>query len=259
MLLILDENSKFKDPEQIDELVCAEIPDKDRYPRLHAAVLACMIHGPCGKRNSYCVCMKDGECTKKYPKDFNERTMLNVNGYPLYRRRNNGVTAKVGVHEVDNRDVVPYNPFLLLKYNCHINVEICSSIRSIKYLFKYIYKGYDCACIQFVKNLKDGTKLDYDEIESFLNMRYLSAPEAVWHLHSYKMHQQSHTIVRLAVHEGGYQNVYFHEGREEEALEAATTKYSTLTAWFELNKRDPEARKYLYAEIPKHYRYNLKL
>jgi hypothetical protein len=25
-------------------------------------------------------------------------------------------------------------------YNCHINVEICSSIKAVKYLYKYIYK-----------------------------------------------------------------------------------------------------------------------
>lgn len=259
MLLILEDNSKFKEPEQIDQLVSAEIPDKDRYPRLHKIVLSCMIHGPCGTRNQNCVCMKDGECSKKYPKEFNERTILNVNGYPLYRRRNNGTSAQVGVHEVDNRDVVPYNPFLLLKYNAHINVEICSSIRSIKYLFKYIYKGYDCACLQFVKNLNDEKTLEIDEIEHFLNMRYVSAPEAIWHLHSYRMHEQSHTIVRLAVHEEGYQSVYFHEGREEEALQAASIKNTTLTAWFELNTRDENAHKYLYAEIPQHYRYYLKL
>jgi hypothetical protein len=28
---------------------------------------------------------------------------------------------------VDNRFVVPYNAFLLDKYDCHINVEICST------------------------------------------------------------------------------------------------------------------------------------
>ena len=39
--------------------------------------------------------------------------------------------------------VVPYNPWLRLKYDCHINVEVCSSIKSIKYLYKYVYKGLD--------------------------------------------------------------------------------------------------------------------
>ena len=42
--------------------------------------------------------------------------------------------------EVDNRFVVPYNPYLLEKYDAHMNVEICSSTTSVKYLYKYVYK-----------------------------------------------------------------------------------------------------------------------
>lgn len=37
---------------------------------------------------------------------------------------------------LDNRNVVPYNAWLTTKYDAHINVEICSSIRVVKYLFK---------------------------------------------------------------------------------------------------------------------------
>ncbi len=45
----------------------------------------------------------------------------------------------------DNRWVVPYNPYLTMRYQCHINVEVCSSITTMKYLYKYVYKGHDRA------------------------------------------------------------------------------------------------------------------
>ena len=62
---------------------------------------------------------------------------------PVYRRREDGQKVKVRKEWLDNRWVVPYNPVLLMRYNCHINVEICCSIKSVKYLYKYmyIYKG----------------------------------------------------------------------------------------------------------------------
>ncbi|XP_022847592.1 uncharacterized protein LOC111370120 [Olea europaea var. sylvestris] len=44
---------------------------------------------------------------------------------------------------LDNRWVVPYNPYLSAKFDCQINVEVCSSIKALKYLYKYVYKGHD--------------------------------------------------------------------------------------------------------------------
>lgn len=38
---------------------------------------------------------------------------------------------------------VPYNPVLLRAFNSHINVEICSSVKSINYRCKYINRGSD--------------------------------------------------------------------------------------------------------------------
>ena len=32
-----------------------------------------------------------------------------------------------------------------MKYDCHINVEVCSTIGAVKCLYKYIYKGHDKA------------------------------------------------------------------------------------------------------------------
>jgi hypothetical protein len=64
--------------------------------------------------------------------------------------------------EIDNSWVVQYNPYLLLKFNCHINVEICSSIKCVKYLYKYLFKGADHANIVISEK---NNELGYDEIK----------------------------------------------------------------------------------------------
>jgi len=51
--------------------------------------------------------------------------------------------------------VVPYNPYLSLLFNCHINVEVCTSVAVVKYLYKYVYKGHDRAQVDVVA--PDGT------------------------------------------------------------------------------------------------------
>ena len=77
--------------------------------------------------------MEDGECKKNFPKPFREETAENVNGYPAYRRRNNGRTVQIGGLVADNSYVVPYNKDLLKKYRAHINIEACATVKSVKY------------------------------------------------------------------------------------------------------------------------------
>jgi hypothetical protein len=36
-----------------------------------------------------------------------------------------------------------HNPYLTKMFNAHINVEVFAGIWSVKYLFKYVYKGPD--------------------------------------------------------------------------------------------------------------------
>ena len=93
--------------------------------------------------------MRDGKCTKKFPKAFAEFTTTGNDSYPIYQRRNNKRTVQVNGVELDNRSVAPYNPYLLFKYNAHINVEICSTVSAVKYLYKYVYKGHDRAIVEF--------------------------------------------------------------------------------------------------------------
>ena len=89
------------------------------------------------------------KCTKNFPKKYNQETIfLNIGSYPVYKRRNNGKKILFSSHKIaDNRFVVPHNPYLLLKLRCHINIEVFNTIKAIKYLLKYFYKGPDTAII----------------------------------------------------------------------------------------------------------------
>lgn len=98
-----------------------------------------MIHGQCGEANKNSPCMKDNKCSKRFPKQFCERTFQSTDGYPKYSRRDNGITVEKNGVILDNRWVVPYNLFLLSKYTAHINVEICTSVSAVKYLYKYVF------------------------------------------------------------------------------------------------------------------------
>ena len=250
ILITLQSDDKFTTTERIDKVVSAEIPDQTRYPKLFEIVTRCMIHGPCGAEYPHSPCMKDGHCKKSFPKEYQSKTIRSVNGYPLYQRRLGDKTILQG-KIVDNSFVVPYNRFLLLKYNAHINVEVCTSLKMVKYIYKYIYKGYDCA------NLSIGTANTnqdlYDEPMSYINARYVSAPEAAWRLLEGPMHDRSHAVLRLPVHLPHQQTIIFEEGREEEALQAAQLKCTKLEAWFQLNQRSTTARNIKYTEIPYHY------
>ncbi|XP_072758697.1 uncharacterized protein [Anoplolepis gracilipes] len=104
---------------------------------------------------------------------------------------------------------------------------------------------------------RDGSFIRIDEVNSFLNARYVSAPEAMWRLNGYDLFMKSHTVIRLAVHD--YQMVYFRAGNEEQTAQRELNRDTTLTAWFKLNQSDENAVHFLYTDIPYHYAYEKKI
>ena len=103
---------------------------------------------------------------------------MDDNSYPVYRRRDNGRTFVKGGFEYDNKWVVPYNPYLSAKYDAHINVEIATSITSVKYLYKYVYKGGDRAIAEIQRQRQEqGQQPEIDETKLYIDGRYVSASE----------------------------------------------------------------------------------
>ena len=245
ILAICNENSKPRTTQDYDSIVSAEIPDPEKFPNLHKVVTKFMIHGPCGAANPKCPCMIDGQCSKRFPKEYVNETNAGPDGYPHYRRRNTGLCVYKSGVPLDNKYIVPYNPYLSRKYNAHINVEICSSIQSCKYLYKYVYKGPDMASVGI--DISDRQ----DEIKRFVNSRFITASECMWRFFSFDVHGRDPSIQHLAVHELNQQSVTFNENDVVQALKNA--QKTTLIGWFQLNREDTNARQYKYHEIPEHY------
>ena len=243
ILMILASEDKPKTPEDFDKLVCAEIPDRSLQPLLFETVSKNMVHGPCGVLNPYSPCMINGKCSKNYYREFISTTSVNKYGYPLYRRRNNGRTITKGNNTLDNRWIVPYNPYLCQKYDCHINVEICSSIRSIKYLYKYVYKGHDRVIIS-IKNSND-------EIEKYLNARYVSASEACWRLFNFGLQERSHKVERLPVYLPNQQSVIFQKNEDVHTI-LEKSSHTKLTRYFEISADNPNLN-LRYIDFPKFF------
>ena len=248
LILFLADADKPQTTQDVDRLVSAEIPDPQVQPEFHDTVKRHMMHGPCGDLDADCVCMENGECKKHFPKPLQQQTEFSVNGYPLYRRRGQH-RAELRRHTVNDSWVVPHNPQLLMKFNCHMNVEVCTTVRSVKYIFKNIHKGNDAAHVEIRQN-----HLNHDEILQHLNARYVGPHQAVFRIMQYKMHDKSHIIIRLAIHLPLQQNVHYQNGNEQRALQR--NEQTMLTAFFKLNQYDQNAHQYLYHEIPEHYTFN---
>ncbi|XP_064637083.1 uncharacterized protein LOC135493587 [Lineus longissimus] len=246
ILLLLQETITVDD---IDNIIQAQIPDPHNEPKLYEIVTNFMLHGPCGPAFPNAPCMIDGKCRFGYPKNFNDETTLPADGhgYPIYKRPDNGQTIQKNNFTYDNRWVVPHNKYLLLKMVAHINVEYVGSFHTIKYIYKYVHKGSDVATV----GIQGQQVQDKDEIAQFINARSIDAYDAHWRTMEYSIQDRYPAVQSLAIHLQHQQNVIFKEDMAEEALD--TMKDTTLMAFFKLNQNDPDAREYLYADIPEHY------
>ncbi|KAK8815307.1 hypothetical protein WA158_003519 [Blastocystis sp. Blastoise] len=251
ILITLENEYKLRTPEDIDSYICAEIPDPIKNPRLYEIITSMNMHGP-HTRTSQCMKEINGQqyCSKKFPKDYRNETTINEDGYPNYRRRDNGRVYVIGRQSnvnntLDNRWVVPYNPYLSLRIGCHINVEVCSSVRSPKYIFKYAFKGHDSINAEIERedtnnnaNNNNPNNSNRNEIEipnemkSYLKGRYLSAPEAMWRIYGFPIKYCNVSVITLDIHDENDRTVYYVEGDEERALDRIMNQDTMLTAYF---------------------------
>ncbi|XP_076885973.1 uncharacterized protein LOC143535653 [Bidens hawaiensis] len=247
---------KINNADKIDSIISAELPNKQEDPELFDLVSEFMIHGPCGAENMSCSGMINKKCSKNFPKSFSDHTSVDSNGYPVYRRREDGVFVKKSDVNLDNRSVVLYNPKLLKRYQAHINVKWCNQSGSIKYLFKYINKGPNraTAFLEQGGDTEDVPEQPVDEIKEYYDCRYVSACEASWRIFSYEVHYRTPSVVRLPFHLPGQQQIVYGEDEYiDDVVDKASVSKSMFIDWMTINGVDPEARKLSYVEFPSRF------
>ncbi|KAM3685737.1 hypothetical protein ACB098_11G143300 [Castanea mollissima] len=242
ILLFLHHDDKHPTAAEIDRIISAEIPDLNEDSLVYEAVKQYMVHGPCGSINSKASCMIENKCTKHFPKKFCSQTTVDEDGFPIYRRRNNGRFVERNEVKLDNRFIVPYNIDLLVKFQAHINVEWCNRSRSIKYLFKYITKGPDRATLILE---------DADEVKTYLNCRYVSAIEACWRIFEFPIHHREPAVQRLNFHNEDEQPVVFEDTDDlNNVVNKPDIEKTKFTKWMKANASYEEARELTYSEFP---------
>ncbi|XP_044450928.1 uncharacterized protein [Triticum aestivum] len=254
ILIFLENGQKSLKPSQIDEIICAEIPDNDKDPETFKAVKNFMMHGPCGEANPKSPCMEKYMCTKRFPKIFSEETIIDEDHFPRYRRRDNGRQIDKGGVKMNNGFVVPYNKDLLVKFQAHINVEWCNKCMSIKYLFKDIHKGDDQATALVQEKVPSKTD---DEIKMYLRCRYITATEACWRIFRFPLQYQEPSVERLTFHQENKQLVIFPDSRNlDEIIRHPRSGVTMFTEWMETNKKHEDARELTYSEFPTKWTWN---
>ena len=207
---ILKFSSACNTPHDIDIIVSVEIPNDAVDANLVCTFM--MHHHPSAEQppSKYCQrVLSDGShsCHFKYPHPLQQKTTNNSEGRVHYCQRNPG-----------DEMVMLYCLLLLHKFQCHLNLEICSTSHIFQYLFKYIHKGmlYHQRAVtishrllmisigpdqtQYWVQTADQHDQVIDEIEEYWQAQYLSAGEAVWWILGFHITKKEPSVMTLPIY-----------------------------------------------------------
>nr|XP_027109529.1 uncharacterized protein LOC113729430 [Coffea arabica] len=78
-----------------------------------------------------------------------------------------------------------------------MNVEICSTIKLVKYLYKYVYKGHDRVSFHIYSENNPG---NIDEMKDFQTGRWVAAAEAFWCIYKFNLNEMTPAVYTLQLH-----------------------------------------------------------
>uniref|UniRef100_A0A1I7U5B6 ATP-dependent DNA helicase n=1 Tax=Caenorhabditis tropicalis TaxID=1561998 RepID=A0A1I7U5B6_9PELO len=284
--LLLALECPITNADDVNRIISAEVPDVPTNPtdpdyedrkRYYDMVKGLMTHFPCqGDDTAYC---NEGKkhhwtrCCKGFPHDKSPDTVMCDNHYPKYKRNSTNVFTLIRSGKfftAGSEYVVSHNPFLLMKYGCHINVEVVSSIKTMNSvgglgepeqtnvasdsmtLRGNVFAPANLNDAKLHQRKKEAEKMmkeagidvrndEYvalNETSYMMDMSAMTACEAVWRIAGLPMYGSSHIVHRGYIHEEGNDVFYTKRGVSRAEAEEMLTRKSKgmMEAWFEANR-----------------------
>ena len=142
---------------------------------------------------------------KSFFKQFNDQIDISKNTYSTYWSRNDErvwqKTINDRIFNFNNRNVVFNNFYLSRMFDVYINVEMCSMISMIKYIYKYVYKNGNHTTTIIWKN--------FNEIEHYYVGQYLNFLKTVWRIFEFHIYEEFSVVNVFSIHLKNEQIVYF--------------------------------------------------
>ncbi|XP_070054281.1 uncharacterized protein [Nicotiana tomentosiformis] len=142
---------------------------------------------------------------------------------------------------------------LVTQHMLHGPCEICSDIKVVKYIYKYICKGHDKIAFHIHPN---DTNIEVDEIKEYQSARRVTPPEALWRIFAFPISEMIPNVYHLQLHLDGQQIVSFKNtdniGR---IVNNPMIKKIMLIEFFTMNNKNEDAMNLnlLYREFPEYF------
>jgi hypothetical protein len=130
-------------------------------------------------------------------------------------------------------------------------------------MYKYVYKGPDRATAVVKRQVDtpgqennaqaivaNGEWQNHNEIKAYLEGHYVFTSETSWHLFSFRMHDGTPSVTRLAVHEPGMHIVVYNDNASIfETVNSEQNQKTMFTEYFQANIDYPLAREVTYMDF----------
>ncbi|KAG5550811.1 hypothetical protein RHGRI_015690 [Rhododendron griersonianum] len=156
--------------------------------------------------------------------------------------------------EIPDKNQHPHLYAMVLKHMLHGPCgELNTQNASIKYLYKYIYKGYDKIIYRLVSTTEAES---IDEIKQFQDARWISPLEAMWRIYRFPLYEMRPAVISLQLHLENAQVINFTDDTNlENVANSEFISRTMLTQFFWMNSNHEKAKhqKLLYQNFPEEY------